>query len=115
MFCNRFLNNKIDLLHKGCRRIIYCDKILSFSELLEKDGPASIHHHNIRKFAIEMFIVFNSGSPEIIKEILQFRGEVPYSLKHRSQFYVAPVHKFFNGTENIKFLKIWKHVPFEMK
>ena len=106
MCCSRSLNNKIDRLHARYLQIIHCDKLLSFYELLEKDISASIHHQDIRELAIEIFIVFNGWSSEVIEEIFQFRDEEPCKLKGNSQFHVAPVDMFFNGTESIKFLKI---------
>ena len=57
MCCNRSLNNKIDRLHELSLRIIFSDKTLDFSELLEKDGSVSIHYQNIRQLATEMFKV----------------------------------------------------------
>ena len=35
-------NTKINRLHEGCLRMVYDDKNLTFNELLEKDGCASI-------------------------------------------------------------------------
>ena len=51
-----------------------------------------------------MFKVFYNLSPEINKGIFQFRGEVPYKWRQRSQFYIPPIHTVFNATECIKFL-----------
>ena len=42
MYCNRFLNNKIDRLHERCVQKVYTDKTSNFSELLEKDGSVFI-------------------------------------------------------------------------
>ena len=48
-------NNKIKHLHERCLRLIHNDKLSSYEELLEKDGPVSIHHKIIQTFAVEMF------------------------------------------------------------
>ena len=55
--------------------------------------------------------------PEIVKGLFQFRNEIPYNLRHRSQFHIPPVRTVFSGTESIKFLgpKIWEIIPDEMK
>ena len=117
MCCNRSLNNKIDRLHERSLRIVYSDKTSDFSELLEKDGSVSIHYQNIRQLAIEMFKVSKGLCPEIVKGLLQFRYEIPYNLRQRSQFHIPPVRTVFSGTENIKYLgpKICELIPNEMK
>ena len=40
---SRLMNNKINRLHEKCLRIVYNDKTSSFVELLDKDGPVTIH------------------------------------------------------------------------
>ena len=49
--------------------------------------------------------------------VFQFRKEITYELKQRSQFHVPSVHSVFSGTESLKFLgpKVWALVPNEMK
>ena len=39
------------MLHERCLRIIYNDKQLSFTELLNKDSSVSIHIRNIERLA----------------------------------------------------------------
>ena len=97
--------------------IVYSDKTSNFSELFEKDGSISIHYQNIPQLATEMFKVSNGLCPEIVKGLFQFRNEMPYNLKQRSQFHIPPVRTVFSGTESIKFLgpKIWELIPDEMK
>ena len=64
-----------------------------------------------------MFKVFRGLDTEIINKIFQFREEITYKLRQRSQFHILSVHSVFSGTESFKFLgpKIWAHVPNEMK
>ena len=117
MCCNRSLNNKIDWLHEQYLRIVYSDKTLDFSELLEKDGSVSIYYQNIRQLATEMFKVSKGLCPEIVKGLFQFRNDTPYTKRQRSQFHIPPIRTVFIGTESIKFLgpKIWELIPDEMK
>ena len=51
-------------------------KTSNFKELNERDGSVSIHHQNIRFLAVEMFKVFKDISPQVVKEIFQFREEI---------------------------------------
>ena len=106
MYCNRSLNNKTDRLYEQSLRIVYSDKTLDFSELLEKDGSVSIHHQNIRQLAIEMFKVSKDLCPEIVKESFQFRYNILYDLTQRSQFQIPPVRAVFSGTESIFILAL---------
>ena len=68
---SRTLNNRINRLHL---RLIYRDELLSFSELLKKDGSVTIHHRNIQKFGIEMYKTKNNHSPIMMKEIFPDRN-----------------------------------------
>ena len=117
MCCNRSLNNKIDRLHELSLRIIFSDKTSDFSELLEKDGSVSIHYQNIRRLATEMFKISKVLCPEIVKELFQFRNDIPGNLRQKFQFHIPPVQTVFSGTESIKFLgpKIWEFIPDEIK
>ena len=51
-----------------------------------------------------MFKVSTDLSPKILHELFQFREQLPYELKQRSQFQIPLVHSVFSGTESIKFL-----------
>ena len=117
MCCNRSLNNNIDRLHKRSLRIVYSNKTSDFSDLLEKDCSTSIQYQNIRQLATEMFKVSKGLCPEIVKGLFQFRNDLPYNLRQRSQFHILFVRTVFSGTESIKFLgpKIWELMPDEIK
>ena len=56
-------------------------------------------------------------SPDIANELFQFREQMPYDLRQRSQFQIPWVHSVFSGTESLKFPgpKVWALVPDEMK
>ena len=99
MFHSRSLNNKINLLHERCLRIIYNDKHSNFEELLVKDNSVSIHHNTIHTLAIKIYKVANGMCPEIMNEIFKLRENTHYNLRGTSQFLVDPIHSFFNGSE----------------
>ena len=117
MCCNRPLNNRTNRLHEWSLRIVYSDKASDFSELLEKDCSVSIHYQNIRQLAIEMFQVSKGLCPEIVKELFQFRNDIPYNLRQSSQFIIPPVRTVFSDTKSFTYLgpKFWKLIPDEVK
>ena len=78
------------------------DKKSNSEELLERDGSASIHHQNIIFIAIEMFKVFKGISPQILKEIFQFRDAMPYQLRKQTDFEIPSVNSVCNGTGSLK-------------
>ena len=102
MFHSRSLNNKINLLHERCLRIIYNDKHSNFEELLVKDNSVSIHHNNIY-IAIEIYKVANGICPEIMNDIFKLRQNTHYNLRGTSQFLVDPIHNVFNGSESVSY------------
>ena len=83
--------NKLDMINS------------TFNELLE-NVAISINHQNLQKQAVEMFKVFKGLSPEILNEVFQFREEITYELRQRSQFHISSTHSVFNGAESLKFL-----------
>ena len=55
MLHNRKNNKKIKHLQdEKCLRLIQNDKLLSYEELLEKDGSVSVHQRNIQSLAVKM-------------------------------------------------------------
>ena len=95
IYCNRYLNTKIN--RERYLLIVHNNKKSDFNELLTKHGSLSIHHQNLQPF--------------------QFKEQIPYELRQRSQFKIPWVHSLFSGTESLKFfrLKVWALVPNEMK
>ena len=69
---NRFLNAKINRLHKQCLWIVYNDKKVNYNELLVNDRYVSIHYQNLQKLAVEMFKVSRDLSPKIVNGVFQF-------------------------------------------
>ena len=63
------LNNKINRLHEKCLRVTYHDGLFSFEELLERENSVSVHNRNIHCLAIELYKVFNSICPDIMKDV----------------------------------------------
>ena len=65
---SRTINNNINHLHERCLRVTYNDKISSFKELLERDGPVPIHKSNLQILATEIFKVYNNIAAPIFTE-----------------------------------------------
>ena len=79
---------------------------------------ASIHHQNISKLGIEIFIFVEGLSSGIMKEVFQFSEECHYQLRPRASLNILLVSTVFNGTEeSIRFLgpKIWEIIPNELQ
>ena len=73
MFHNRALNNRINKIHERALRLVYQNKNLSFSELLELDNTVTMHQRNLQVLVTEIFKVKNNLSPEIIKQVFDFQ------------------------------------------
>ena len=71
---SRTVNNKINILHEICLRIVYNSKKLSFKELLETDKSVPIHIKNLQVLATEMFKAYRNISPPIVRQLFQLRN-----------------------------------------
>ena len=90
---SRTLNNRINRLHHRALRLIYRDELLSFSELLKKDGSVTIHHRNIQKLGIEMYKTKNNLSPIMMKEIFPDRNYNGPTIRSQTDFELPHVNK----------------------
>ena len=117
MFHNKALNNRINKIHKRALRLVYQNKNLSFSELLELDNAVTIHQRNLQVLVTEIFKVKNNLSPEIMKQVFDFQ-EPYYNLRSEtSQFRRENIKTTHYGIQSVKFLgpKIWAMVPQNIK
>ena len=117
MFHNRALKNRINKIHERALRLVYQNKNLSFSELLELDKAVTIHQRKLQVFAKEIFKVKNNLSPEIMKQVFDFQ-ELYYNLRSEiSQFRRENIKTTHYGKQSVKFLgpNIWAMVPQNIK
>ena len=66
MFHIRYINNKINRLHKRALCIVYKDFKSSFKNLLEKDGTVSIYVKNLQQKCLryrKTFLYFSVNDP----------------------------------------------------
>ena len=117
MFHNRELNKKINEIHERELRLVYQNKNLSFSELLELDNAVTIHQRNLQVLVIEIFKVKNNLSPEIIKQVFDLQKPY-YTLRpETSQFRRENKNTTHYDIQSVKLLepKIWYKVPKNIK
>ena len=71
---SRTINNKINILHEICLRMVYNSKKLSFKELLEADKSVPIHIKNLQVLATEIIKVYRNISPPIVRQLCQLKN-----------------------------------------
>ena len=105
------------MLHERCLRVIYNDKQLSFTELLNKDKSVSFPIRNIQRLAIEMPSFYNGLSPPLIGNIFKLKAEKSYNLRQVSEFSRPMVKSVYHETESISCIgpKIWNILPEKIK
>ena len=103
-------------MHERALRLIYCDHLSNFQELLQGDKSVTIHQKNIQTLAIMMHKVVNNIAPTIVSELFSF-SNVNYNLRSGTQFYQPFANTVWNGQETISYFrpKICNMVPEEMK
>ena len=77
MIHSRFINRRVENLHKRRPRPIYSDKTSSYEEALKKDGSVSIDYKNIQsRIEVEMFKIKNGMSTVVVSDIFFFGREI---------------------------------------
>ena len=72
MFCNKWLNNRINKIHECPLRTVYNYHQCTFEELLETDNSFTIHERNLQKLAVEMFKLNNELTVQLVSENFNF-------------------------------------------
>ena len=117
MFHNRALNNRINKIHERALRLVYQNKNLSFSELLELDNAVTIHQRNLQVLVTEIFKVKNNLSPEIMKQVFDLQEPYHNLCCVNSQLRRENIKTTHYGIQSAKFIgpKIWVMVPWNIK
>ena len=117
MFHNRVLNNRINKIHERALRLVYQNKNLSLSELLELDNAVTIHQRNLQVLVTEIFKVKNNLSTEIMKQVFDFQEPYNNLCSETSQFRRENIKTIHYGIQSVKFRgpKIWAMVPQNIK
>ena len=103
---------KINCLHERCLRLIYNDKKSSFEDLIEKDGPDSIHYRNRRTLDVELFKVFKGLSPVIFAKTFPVRQQSQYNRRNYSYFAMPCAKTVNHGLESLSYIgsKLWDSI-----
>ena len=67
LFCGKTNLNKLEKLQERTLATVYCDKSLTYEDMLNKGGQLSILLNRIRLLAIDMFKCMNGLNPLYIK------------------------------------------------
>ena len=94
------MNNRINILHERCLRIIYNDKTSSFANLLAKNGSTTIHTRNLRVLANEMFRVLKNMLTELMQELFCVRL-THYNLGNLHHFAIPSINSVYHGSESM--------------
>ena len=71
MFCGRESLKSIENIQERALRLSYNDYTTTYDKLLKQSKFDKVHHGHIKKVAIEMYKVWNSISPPIIRDLFR--------------------------------------------
>ena len=110
------MNNKNNRLHQRCLSVICNDKMLSFLDLLTKDGSVTIYTRNLRVLVTKMFNVHKNMSTELMQGLFCAR-QTHFNLSNPHHFAVPSINSVYHGSESISSLgpSIWNLVPDRLK
>ena len=102
MFCRRKSNNRINHLHERALTVVHNNNQSSFENLLRKDRSLSIHHRNIRLFAIKIYKIKNNMLTPILSELFEKRN-LNYNLRSQTDFSLHSVNTVAYGLKSRKY------------
>ena len=116
MFHSRKLNNRINKLHERALKIVYKNPSLNFQDLLALDKSFCIHHRNLQKLAIEMYMVKQNISTTLFQELFP-KYDNSYNLRNNRCWQTSYVRTVGFGTETLSFRgqKTWDLLPETIK
>ena len=104
MFHNRALNNRTSKIHEQALWLVYQNKKLSFSELLELDNAFTIHQRKLQVLVTEIFKIKNNLSLEIMNQVFAFQEPYCNLRSETSQFRRENIKTTHYSIQSVKFL-----------
>ena len=116
MFCDRYLNNKINHIHKKALRIAYKDNVSDFDTLLTRDNSVSVHKRNLQLLMTEIYKTKSNITPSFMTEIF-IEKNPPYHLRSSNILQMPKARTVRYGLESISFLgcKLWHGISTDIK
>ena len=110
-------STRINNVSEQALQLVYQNKNLYFSELLELNNAVTIHQRNLQVLVTEMFIVKKNLSSEIMKQVFDFKGPYYNICSETSQSRRENIKATHYGIQSVKFLgpKIWAMVSQNIK
>ena len=100
---DRYVNTKINKIHKRSLRIAYKDSSSNFEELLKKANTLSIQHKNLQLLAAEIFKTQMNLNPSFMDKIFE-EQDTPYTLSSDRNILPPKPSTTWYGIENARFL-----------
>ena len=105
MFCDRYLNNKINHIHKKARRITYKDNVSDFNTLLTRDNSVSVHKRNLQLPMTEIYKTKSNITPSFMTEIFNEKNP-PHHLRSSNILQMPKARTVRYGLESISSLDV---------
>ena len=118
MFHSRRNNNKVDRLHERTLRTVCDDDVSNFDQLLAMDKSFCIHHQNIQRLLIDIYIykALYDISGNSWKELLVKR-ESTINLRSKPELVIYSVNSILKGKNSLRYFSsvIWNSLSIEIR
>ena len=116
MFCGRYLNNKINHIHKKALRIAYKDSVSDFDTLLTRDNSVSVHKWNLQLLMTEIYKTKSNIIQSFMTEIFIEKNPL-YHLRTKNLLQMPKARTVRYRIESISFLgcKRWHEISTDIK
>ena len=114
-FCRASDSRRLERIQERALRAIYCDKHLSYGQLLSMAGLSSPHTRRLQDIAIVMYKVKNNMCPAYISTLFE-QPSIKYKLRNHD-FTIPRFNTVSFGKHSLRYMgpKVWSSVPSNVK
>ena len=116
MFCGKKNTSKLEKLQERALRLVFCDQISSYDDLLKRGNFLSLKAYRIKCLAVEVFKCVHGFNPTYLNRLFTEPLAI-YNLRDRRRLNQPRFHTYTYGFRSFRYSgsKLWNSLPRAIK
>ena len=116
MFCGKKNTSKLEKLQERALRLVFCDQISSYDDLLKRGNFLSLKAYRIKCLAVEVFKCVHGFNPTYLNRLFT-EPLANYNLRDRRRLNQPRFHTYTYGFRSFRYSgsKLWNSLPRAIK